>query len=111
MRFNRDSRPRTSLFRRCLPATLSAVALSLFTLTPLHAEEVAVPVGQQASGVEKPNTGMSMEMVESRFGAPDSRADAVGNPPITRWDYAGFTVYFEYKTVIHAVAHKAAAAE
>ncbi|MYM61860.1 hypothetical protein [Pseudomaricurvus sp. HS19] len=102
MRFVRDRHTRPSL----LPAAACALVLSLFSITPLQAEEVAVPVGQQATGVEKPTMGMSMEMVETRFGEPGNRSDAVGNPPITRWDYAGFSVYFEYKTVIHAVAHK-----
>ena len=27
-----------------------------------------------------------------------------GKPPITRWDYDGFSVYFEHQHVIHAVA-------
>jgi hypothetical protein len=56
------------------------------------------------SGVEKPARGASMKTVESRFGAPASRHPAVGKPPITRWDYPGFSVYFEYEHVVHAVA-------
>jgi len=39
-----------------------------------------------------------------QFGAPKTRHDAVGKPPITRWDYDGFSVYFEYQHVVHAVA-------
>jgi hypothetical protein len=27
-----------------------------------------------------------------------------GQPPITRWDYAGFAVFFEHDRVIDAVA-------
>lgn len=27
----------------------------------------------------------------------------IGPPPITRWDYTGFSVYFEYSTVINSV--------
>ena len=46
-----------------------------------------------------------MKVVEARFGAPAARHEAVGKPPITRWDYKGFTVYFEYDHVVHAVAH------
>jgi hypothetical protein len=44
-----------------------------------------------------------MERVESAFGAPTNRHAAVGDPPITRWDYPGFAVYFEYQHVIHSV--------
>ena len=44
-----------------------------------------------------------MADVEARFGAPQARHPAVGEPPITRWDYAGFAVFFERDRVIHAV--------
>lgn len=44
-----------------------------------------------------------MTAVEQRFGAPNSRHAAVGQPPITRWDYARFSVFFENDRVIHAV--------
>ena len=54
------------------------------------------------SGV-RPNRGMSMETVESRWGAPVTKRNAVGDPPITRWEYPTFVVYFEYRNVIHAV--------
>ena len=45
-----------------------------------------------------------MSTVEANFGEPRARHAAVGQPPITRWDYDGFTVYFEHNHVIHAVA-------
>jgi len=32
-----------------------------------------------------------------------SKKAAVGDPPISRWEYADFTVYFEYDRVVHAV--------
>jgi hypothetical protein len=57
----------------------------------------------------RPKPGMSMTAVESSYGAPASRHPAVGGasaqqPPITRWDYPSFSVYFEHDKVIHAVA-------
>jgi hypothetical protein len=45
-----------------------------------------------------------MDKVEAKFGAPSRRVPAVGEPPITRWEYPGFVVYFERDRVIHAVA-------
>jgi hypothetical protein len=54
--------------------------------------------------VERPARGMTMRAVEERFGAPANRHAAVGQPPITRWDYQGFSVFFEHDRVIHAVA-------
>jgi hypothetical protein len=51
-----------------------------------------------------PDRGQSMAAVEARFGVPDSRSAAVGQPPITRWSYPNFTVHFEHEHVVHAVA-------
>ena len=45
-----------------------------------------------------------MAQVESRFGAPAERFAAVGQPPITRWVYPAFVVYFEFDHVVHTVA-------
>jgi len=54
----------------------------------------------------RPTRGMTQASVESRYGTPVSRRAAVGEPPISRWDYAGFVVYFEYDLVIHAVVKR-----
>jgi hypothetical protein len=44
--------------------------------------------------------------VTQRFGEPSKRHTAVGQPPITRWDYPGFSVYFEYDRVIDSVRQR-----
>lgn len=56
------------------------------------------------SSVERPGKGATMKSVQARFGAPASRHATVGQPPITRWDYPGFAVFFEHEQVIHSVA-------
>jgi hypothetical protein len=61
-------------------------------------------VAVRESTVERPSRGMSMEAVEQKFGAPATRHNAVGSPPITRWDYPGFSVFFENNLVLHSVA-------
>jgi hypothetical protein len=58
---------------------------------------------ERAAPMSLPQHGMKMEEVESRYGAPLSRDSAVGTPPITRWNYDGFSVFFEHRTVLHAV--------
>jgi hypothetical protein len=55
------------------------------------------------STVDKPKRGVTMSQVEAKFGAPVTKHDAVGQPPITRWDYAGFSVFFEHDRVIDSV--------
>jgi len=64
--------------------------------------------GQPADviSVTLPGKGMTKDSVEERFGSPADKGEAVGEPPITRWQYGSFTVYFEYDHVIHAVNHK-----
>lgn len=56
------------------------------------------------SAVNAPLHGTSMENVLAQYGDPLDRLPAVGQPPITRWNYENFTVYFEYNLVIHSVA-------
>jgi hypothetical protein len=57
-----------------------------------------------------PDRGLTMAAVEKRYGAPADRMAAIGKPPITRWVYPSFVVYFEYNLVIHSVATQPAAA-
>ena len=64
----------------------------------------AVPAAEPTVSIILPGRGMSMTEVESKFGAPLQKFPEVGDPPITRWVYSNFAVYFEYQYVIHAVA-------
>ena len=62
-----------------------------------------------AAGIEtagKPTRGMTREQVRSTYGSPDNEVPAVGEPPISRWNYAGFVVFFEYDRVIHSVTRR-----
>ena len=53
-----------------------------------------------------PTRGMKQEVVEAKFGIPQSRDAAIGDPPISRWEYKDFVVFFEYDRVIHAVVKR-----
>jgi hypothetical protein len=74
--------------------------------TPLAAETLLVgdQVQLRETSTKLPKRGITMSAVEAQFGAPRTRSEAVGKPPITRWDYDGFSVYFERDRVVHAVA-------
>jgi hypothetical protein len=52
-----------------------------------------------------PDNGLSMEQVQQRFGEPAEQRAAVGDPPITRWVYDDYSVFFEYNLVIESVLH------
>lgn len=63
---------------------------------------LAVPALAQTAG-EVPERGIRMTEVTEAFGEPREKLPAVGEPPITRWRYPGFTVYFEHDRVLHSV--------
>jgi len=72
-----------------------------------RAADEPTPSIAAAADVARPGNGMKMSDVESRFGAPATRHEAVGEPPITRWDYPSFAVFFERDLVLHAVLAQA----
>ncbi len=88
-----------------LAAATVSLGASLCLPVVASAEEIRIPLGQQgnSAAVIKPVTGSSETQVLGDFGSPIGRSAPVGDPPITRWEYAQFFVYFEYDRVIHAV--------
>lgn len=50
-----------------------------------------------------PVRGQAMANVRNVFGEPPQEHAPVGDPPITRWDYDGYSVFFEYDKVLHTV--------
>lgn len=55
-----------------------------------------------------PRNGLTTEQVEQRYGVPNERHAPVGDPPITRWVFDDYSVYFEYDRVIESVLHRGA---
>lgn len=94
---------RISLIPLALVATLFA---SVATANTLLVERT-----QRAQEQAVPRKGSTMVDVESQYGAPQEKRDAVGKPPISRWVYPAFTVYFEREYVINAVVNKASPSE
>ncbi len=87
---------------------MRAVLFCLSLLLPLASlgETLEIPLGQQGQTVAGlPQLGESKRAVLERFGLADKEHPAVGQPPITRWDYRSFSVYFEYDHVIDSVQH------
>lgn len=87
---------------RCSRWILTALAAAALT-GPALADELKMTPAPEASR-DRPARGMSMDKVEATYGAPTRRVPAIGEPPITRWEYPGFVVYFEHNLVIHSVA-------
>jgi hypothetical protein len=89
----------------------TSLALLVLAATGAHADTLLIDgIDLDKQSVDsRPKPGMSMTAVESSYGAPAQRHAPVGGanaqqPPITRWDYPSFSVYFENDRVIHAVA-------
>jgi hypothetical protein len=81
---------------------ISAITSTVLLGSIANADELKMTPAP-AGGANQPARGMSMERVESAFGAPSNRVAAIGNPPITRWEYPGFVVFFEHNIVLHSV--------
>lgn len=91
-----------------MPLRYLALASLLFMLPAAQADELNIHSVSEAppntqEGVLRPRRGLSMPQVEERFGPPLEKLAPVGDPPITRWNYDKFTVYFEHQYVIHSV--------
>lgn len=87
---------------RSLLITLTFALAGLAVAAPANADTLDVS-GSALVDSAKPQRGMTMDRVEAKWGQPAARMPAVGEPPITRWEYNGFTVYFEHDRVIHTV--------
>lgn len=88
------------------PITTLIFLLTICTHSLTYSEEVRIPIGQQAQdmpNVDMPTKGMNKEKVKNLFGNPIEEAPPKGTPPISRWRYQEFTVYFDRDTVIHSV--------
>ncbi|SRR5690554_4906982 len=84
-----------------------AVATACLSISlQVSAQQIRIPVSQQGQAqLQTPKQGSSQQAVLASYGEPLKRHQSIGNPPITRWDYQDFSVYFEYKTVINSVKH------
>lgn len=85
------------------PATEAAKQQSTTATMPAPVQS-DMPAKSSRFSVTLPGRGMTMTQVEEKFGPPLEKSPEVGDPPINRWDYSNFTVYFEYQYVINAVA-------
>jgi hypothetical protein len=97
--------------------TLSlALTFGMFGVMPCLADTLLIERVQAASQATLPKRGMSMAQVEAQFGVAPQKYPAVGggsksNPPITRWQYDTFNVYFENDHVVNSVLNKASPLE
>lgn len=85
---------------------VTALLFSTVVFSSAHADVLLIESIQANSSVMRPVRGTTMAEVESRFGTPKAKHPAIGEPPITRWDYAKFSVYFEHQMVLSSVVKR-----
>lgn len=85
---------------------LTFIALLAGVFATASAQNLEMQGAQHVADGSRPVRGMTAESVEARFGTPDAKVTPVGEPPITRWEYKDFVVFFEYDRVIHAVVRR-----
>jgi hypothetical protein len=91
------------MFARSLRIAIACMGVG--AVLPAVGETLVIDgqVAVASSNVPTPPRGSTMADVERNFGAPIVKRDSVGNPPITKWEYANFVVVFEHDRVLHAV--------
>ena len=87
-----------------------ALALAL-TAQIASADVLLIDEVRQSERMVLPTNGITKAQTEAKFGAPSKKLPAVGDPPITRWEYKDFNVYFEYDLVLFTVLKPGAVIE
>ena len=77
----------------------------------IYADVLLIEEVRQSELLELPKNGQDKATVEAKFGTPAEKLPAVGEPPITSWQYDSYNVYFEYDLVLFAVLHPGAVIE
>jgi hypothetical protein len=91
---------------------LPGLALLLALAIPAQADELLIEGVKAAAGAHAPRSGLTMSQVREQFGNPVTEEPTVSvnggphQPPITRWNYSGYSVVFENEHVVHSVVQR-----
>jgi hypothetical protein len=87
---------------------LTVLGIAGLCTQPALADDISIADAPSAAVSMKatPKRFITMEQVEAQFGAPVEKMPSVGEPPITRWVYKEYTVYFEHQQVLHSVINR-----
>ena len=83
--------------------SLKILGLALGLLASANADTLKTSGINAGEDGSRPMRGITQAQVEAKYGSPVSKKAAVGDPPISSWEYQNFTVYFEHDRVVHAV--------
>ncbi len=89
-----------------LRKAISAVLLLGLLNGPVFADTLLVEGISPIEDSGQPGRGNSKADVLAEYGEPVAQNDAVGEPPISSWEYDSFVVYFESDYALHSVAKR-----
>ena len=92
----------TRMLLTLMPTTAALLAPGAI----VNADVLLIEEVRHAESMSLPTNGMNQEQVRASFGSPSQVHQPVGDPPITRWDYEQWSVYFEYDLVLFTVLKK-----
>jgi hypothetical protein len=84
---------------------MSSLTFFLINSGPALADVLLVDSIQSAPQIQTPQNGLTMSQIRQQFGSPKAEQPAVGDPPISRWEYDGYSVFFENELALHSVIH------
>ncbi len=90
-----------------LAAVLAAPVAGPAQADVLLIDAIAEAPANAPGALPRPTRGMTMNKVRAEFGEPTKANPWVGDPPITRWDYPKYSVFFEHQYVLDTVIHRA----
>lgn len=90
--------------------TFKSIAVIAFLVTAgtVSADVLLIEEVRERMQRDLPENGLTKSEVEQRYGRPNERRAPVGEPPISRWLYDDYSVYFEYDLVIESVLNHGA---
>ena len=100
---------------RIAAARIAGALVLAFAAGSVSADTLLIDRVERAT-VDRPSRGMTMSQVRARYGEPKAELGTVGGasavqPPITRWQYEDYIVYFEHDHVVNTVAERTTAYE
>ena len=90
---------------------LIALSFALLASSPASADVLLIDSIESAPAIQTPSQGQTMADVRSQFGDPATEHPTVSTdggpyqPPITRWDFENYSVFFEHDVVVRSVVH------
>lgn len=87
------------------------IAFLMVLSAPAQADVLIIDEVRQVERMDLPKNGQTKQAIEARFGSPANKQGAVGDPPISRWDFDQYSVYFEYDLVLYSVLHPGSSIE